>query len=306
MAYQASSHHSFDIKLATELKSIELAIIVHHFQYWINKNQQLGINFIDGRTWTYQTREEISAHFNYFTPDQVRRYTDKLVTLKILRKGNFNKLALDKTIWYAFENEEMFTIGRIANSTGNFANSTGNFAKAIPKSIPKSLPRYNKDLGNENEVLEKPKEKTVDISKRWALTEQQHENFLVVKALGITDSEANLINDGKIAFWVKKFSLTRILDVYNEGKHYNARSLKAYMSKLLDENKVVSNNNTQANIEYARDFMKEKNWHTPKIYKNYMKIQIGEDSQEIDFNMNFMDFVNRLYEKYELTQQRYN
>lgn len=139
MTYQASINHSFDVKLAIQLESVELAIVVYHFQYWINKNQELNNNFIDGRTWTYQTREAIAACMPYFSPDQIRRFTDKLVDLKILKKGNYNEHSMDKTIWYAFENEEMFTIGKIAKSNGKIANGAGKIAKAIPNTIPNTI-----------------------------------------------------------------------------------------------------------------------------------------------------------------------
>lgn len=149
MSYQASFNHSFDVKLAAELNSIELAILVHHFQYWINKNQELGRNFIDGCTWTYQTREEIASHFPYLTKDQVRRLTDKLVSLKILKKGNYNKKGMDKTIWYAFVNEENFTIGKSANSSGKSANLCGNSAKAIPHTKTDTKPQNKVVVGED-------------------------------------------------------------------------------------------------------------------------------------------------------------
>lgn len=134
-----SNSHSFDKHLASEY-GIEEAIIIHHFQHWIEVNQRLKRNFIDGRTWTYQTREEIAANFPYMDEHKVRRITDNLVKLGILRKGNFNKSKMDKTIWYAFENEEMFTIGKFANSIGNSANSIDENAKAIPDTKPNTKP----------------------------------------------------------------------------------------------------------------------------------------------------------------------
>ncbi len=293
MSYQSSSHHSFDVKLAIQLGSVELAIIVHHFQYWINKNQELQRNFIDGRTWTYQTREEIAACFPYFSSDQVRRFTDKLVQLNILRKANYNKLGIDKTIWYAFENEEMFTIGKIAKSTGKSANPDGNSAKAIPKSIPKSKPTYIKDLGQETEARYKNKGKTLDASRRWGLTEEQKETFEALKSLNI-DAE-----DHKLCFWAKTYTLKRLLEVYNESKHYKANSLRQYMSNLLERNKQVPNANTEANKQFAIDFIKQNPWPKAKIYKKYLKYPLGNDFGEIDFNMDSQDFIYRLMEKHE-------
>jgi hypothetical protein len=134
-----STHHSFDIQLATEY-GIEEAIIIHHFQHWINHNKTLGKNFINGRTWSYQTRKEIAAWFPYLTEKQVRTITDNLEEKGVLIKGNFNKKGFDKTIWYAFKNEKMFTIAQ----TGNGAAQTG-----------KPIPDTKTDTKTKEEVVSK-------------------------------------------------------------------------------------------------------------------------------------------------------
>jgi hypothetical protein len=105
-------HHSFDADLALELKSIDLAVLVHHLQFWIRHNAELGRNFHEGKTWTYQTLKEITAHFPYWTQRQIEKLINKLVDYKILMKGNFNKSAYDRTVWYAFCDEERFSIWR--------------------------------------------------------------------------------------------------------------------------------------------------------------------------------------------------
>jgi len=115
-------NHSFSPTVAAKYGIIE-AILIHHFQHWINYNKRLGRNKKDGRIWTYQTRKEIAAWFDYLSEDQVRRATDNLVVQGVLIKGNYNKSKFDKSIWYAFKNEEMFTIGKFANSIEESANS---------------------------------------------------------------------------------------------------------------------------------------------------------------------------------------
>jgi hypothetical protein len=72
-------------------------------------NQTLKRNFIEGRTWTYQTLAEISAHFAYYTEKQVRTIIDNLVKKKVLKKGNFNKTKMDKTCWYSFVDEDLYS-----------------------------------------------------------------------------------------------------------------------------------------------------------------------------------------------------
>ena len=105
-------HHCFDADLATELKSTDLAILIHHFQFWIRHNAAMNINFHDGKTWTYQTLHDIASYLPYWSHRQVERLIIKLVELKILIKGNYNSTAYDRTVWYAFENEEKFSISR--------------------------------------------------------------------------------------------------------------------------------------------------------------------------------------------------
>ena len=107
-----SQHHSFDIKIAS-IYGIDCAIIIHHFLHWIGVNQRKGKNFHEGRTWSFQTIDDIVAHFPYFTKDQVVNIIEKLCTGKcrnsknkefepILMKGNFEKNKFDRTTWYAF------------------------------------------------------------------------------------------------------------------------------------------------------------------------------------------------------------
>jgi len=100
--------HAFDTKLAT-LYGLEESIILHHFLHWIALNKRKGHNKREGRYWTYQTQEDILAHFPYFKNKcKVRRILESLVKRNILVKGNFNKLNLDRTVWYAFYDEHLF------------------------------------------------------------------------------------------------------------------------------------------------------------------------------------------------------
>lgn len=105
--------HAFDVKIA-EIYGIEEAIVLHHFQFWIKFNKRLSRNFKEGRTWTYQTQDELVAHFPYFKNRQkLIRIIESLVKMKVLKKGNFNKMKFDRTVWYAFEEEEKWLTGTV-------------------------------------------------------------------------------------------------------------------------------------------------------------------------------------------------
>lgn len=140
-----SQSHAFDIGLACEF-GVELAVLIHHFQHWIRINQHCKRNLKDGSCWTYQSRKEIQAHFPYWSIDEVRRLTDKLIDLGILKRGNYNKRVMNTTLWYAFVDEKrfgvdyetiknMFANGKIAKWDGKTASPSGKSAK----------PLYNKD-----------------------------------------------------------------------------------------------------------------------------------------------------------------
>ena len=139
--YNTLPPHAFN-QIHAATYGVNEAILIAHFQYWINKNKRVGYNFKEGRTWTYQTRKEIAANFMYFSSDQVRRVTDSLVEQGVLIKGDFNKSSIDKTIWYAFENEKMFTIGKSAKWAGESA-------KPIPNTKPDTI--KNRSFGVDGE-----------------------------------------------------------------------------------------------------------------------------------------------------------
>ena len=137
--------HAFNADIAAEYKDVDLAVLIQHFIHWIHHNQKMERNFRQDRTWSYQTFEEIAAHYPYWSRDQVRRLLKKAVDFKILRKGNFNKSKFDRTLWYAFENEEKFTIGRNRpKERPESANGKGESAPPIPHTKPITKPDTEK------------------------------------------------------------------------------------------------------------------------------------------------------------------
>lgn len=107
----SSLHHSFDTLLA-EKYGLEEAILIHHFQHWIAINKRMGRNNHEGKTWMYQTQDKMAAHFPYWKNRvKVKRLIKRLIDLKVIIKGNFNRSAYDRTSWYAFADENKFIQG---------------------------------------------------------------------------------------------------------------------------------------------------------------------------------------------------
>src|SRR5258706_235764 len=100
--------HSFCVEYA-QTYGIECAILINHFLFWISQNKAMNRNFHDGRTWMYQTQKEIAAIYPYWSRDKVQDLLKKLEEHGIIIRGNYNRTSLDRTTWFAFKNEEIFT-----------------------------------------------------------------------------------------------------------------------------------------------------------------------------------------------------
>jgi len=93
--------HHFDIRLAKRFGVLE-AIILNNLQFWVSRNAANGVNFYDGAYWTYNSVKAFAELFPYASEKQIRTALKKLVDAGILQTGNYNKLAYDRTLWYAF------------------------------------------------------------------------------------------------------------------------------------------------------------------------------------------------------------
>jgi hypothetical protein len=146
MAFISSQHHSFDIALASKY-GVEMAILIHHFQHWIRINQLRKRNIRNGRCWSFQTRKDIQANFPYWSYEEVKYLTEKLVEKGILMTANYNKNPIDKTLWYAFVDEKKFGVDA-ENSRNVYERENSPSIGKIPRGrgkIPQPIPDTNTD-----------------------------------------------------------------------------------------------------------------------------------------------------------------
>ncbi len=144
---QKSLHHSFDIQIAEEY-GIEEAILIHHFQHWISINQKLKRNFHDGCYWSYQSLDEIAAHFPYMKKERIFNLLDRLCTGKsrfakkekdfepVLKKGNYNQSKYDRTVWYAFCDSTKWILWKHNIENGDTQSQDGVSTTPIPDTKP--------------------------------------------------------------------------------------------------------------------------------------------------------------------------
>lgn len=169
---RSSTHHSFDVNLATELGSVDLAIIVQHFQFWITKNKKAKRNYKNGSFWTYQTLQDLQDTFPYWNSNKIRDLLDLLcngrtkrmgkVKMKpIMKRGNYNQTAYDRTLWYAFRVEADWikidnriqkddTICDMSQMEEGYAT---NRAATCHKPIPDTIPDTEQDTTTDQKVV---------------------------------------------------------------------------------------------------------------------------------------------------------
>ena len=151
--------HSFNTEYAKRFGVIE-AILIHNFQFWIEHNIDQKYNFYDNRIWTYITLKELAKNFEYLSEKQVRSAIERLVNANVLVKGNYNKLSFDKTIWYAFVNENEFV--KPYDSRVFTSAPRGNRVAPEVKAIPDTLNIYsNTDINTIYKAKKEKKEKNV-------------------------------------------------------------------------------------------------------------------------------------------------
>lgn len=115
--------HYFDTELARRY-SIEEAILVEQLYWWIRRNDVNAEMEKEGRVWCYMTADGMSKYFSYMNSQKVRRILLKLHKRGKIHIGNFNKVATNQTLWYAFSDEFMKELKELNYDFSKVKNGT--------------------------------------------------------------------------------------------------------------------------------------------------------------------------------------
>lgn len=99
------ANHNFNITLAKRY-GIEEAILIEHIYWWIHKNECEEVEDMvhEGAVWCRSTARGFAKYIPYMKPDKIWRILKKLEG-RVLRVGNFNRQALNQTLWYTFTDD---------------------------------------------------------------------------------------------------------------------------------------------------------------------------------------------------------
>ena len=143
--------HHFDVDLASRYGMVE-AILINHFEYWIELNRTNDRNFYDGRYWTFNSMKAMTEIFPYLTEKKIRNALKNLQDEGLILTGNYNRSAYDRTLWYAFSDFAESILPKGLMEVTQKAN--GNIQKGEP--IPNNN-SYNNTSNKTNNNIEKRK-----------------------------------------------------------------------------------------------------------------------------------------------------
>lgn len=135
--------HHFEVGLAEKYGIVE-AILINHFEYWIELNRTNDRNFYEGRYWTFNSMKAFIEIFPYLSEKKIRNALKHLQDEGLILTGNFNRSSYDRTLWYAFSDlaESILPKGQMEESK----KANGNNRKGGP--IPDNNAPENKDINN--------------------------------------------------------------------------------------------------------------------------------------------------------------
>ena len=142
--------HSFHIEIAKEYGLLE-AIIINNLFFWIEKNKANNVNYYDGTYWTYNSIKALNELFPYASERKISYALKHLEEEEIIKTGNYNKLAYDRTLWYAFTEKG---ISILQKCCFHFTKSTNGFYKS-DEPIPDINTDINTDNNNNSSSIEK-------------------------------------------------------------------------------------------------------------------------------------------------------
>lgn len=100
--------HGFNVGIATDFKSPDMALWVGHIGYWAEKNLASNKHIHDGLVWCYDTLDALCDIFPYYSRRQIETIIDNSIKEGLVTRGNYNRTSYDRTGWYALTPKAYF------------------------------------------------------------------------------------------------------------------------------------------------------------------------------------------------------
>lgn len=133
--------HYFDIEVAKKY-GVHCAVLLQNIWHWVKKNEANNKNFHDGYYWTYNSTKAFQELFPYLSQKQIETALKKLRDEEIIKTGNYNAVAYDRTLWYAITEKGKSIL--LAGEMEITDKGNGNDLEGKP------IPNINTDLKTSN------------------------------------------------------------------------------------------------------------------------------------------------------------
>jgi hypothetical protein len=100
-----SFHGNRDIAIICN--STNAAIVFDHICYWLRLNFGKEESEKEGKTWMYQTQEEMSQYFGFISVREIQGAISTLMEHGLIIKGNFNDNRFVRTNWYTVYDQSL-------------------------------------------------------------------------------------------------------------------------------------------------------------------------------------------------------
>jgi len=127
--FRGIMEYSFNVSHAMKY-GVEESIVLKNLIFWIIKNKANNKNINDGRTWTYNSVTAFKLLFPFWSSRQINRILKSLIKQGVIITGNYNKVAYDRTLWYAIKDESILLNGEMEST--EWSNQIDQNGKPIP------------------------------------------------------------------------------------------------------------------------------------------------------------------------------
>lgn len=200
---------------------VEESIFLTNMIYWIKHNKADNINFHEGRTWTYNSFEAYSKFFTYWTLNQIRRIIKSLKDQNAIVTGEYNKMAGDRTAWYALADESMIYYDdiKLEPKSQKCQSISENSQKAIPPAVQTHIP----SSANTQMVEGDPSVQNHSPIPEYYSSKVKQQNTPYIPQGDYIDDifkefANNAHNEGRITGVIKPEDLDRVSDEWNKSK----------------------------------------------------------------------------------------
>ena len=229
--------YSFDIEIAQEI-GVDEAIILQNIVFWLTKNKANGLNYFDGRYWTYNSHKAFRELFPFWSESQIKRILQSLFDKNVILKGNYNSNPYDKTNWYALSDEYSYLIG-----VNNLIDETksSNREDEVVSSLHTDIKPYGKTTDNKLQIVNKDVEAIIDyLNQKIGSNYKSNTKSTVshIKARlkeGFTLDDFYTVIDKKVLLWGKDIKM----QAYLRPETLFGTKFESYLNEVVSQGKIL-------------------------------------------------------------------